>query len=114
MTIRHVVFRQGNNTRLIDDRALGRGAVQCWCGTHACHDACAAFYLNENEVHCLALPVLAAQCIARLVESKKTLLDAHAEAVEAAERDEAEEDKAANEALDEEDRRGQTEEEHDE
>ena len=70
--------------------------LTCWHRSAHCNDSCAAFRLDNDEVHCLALPVLAAQCIARIagpVMPKKTLLDAHADAVEAAERDEEEEEK---------------------
>jgi predicted GNAT family acetyltransferase len=62
----------------------------CWNRTEACIDSCAAFRLDDDEVYCLALPVLGAQGIARVM-LKKTLLDAHAENVEAAEKDEREE-----------------------
>ena len=76
--------------------------IFCWCRKGIfCNTACAAFQLDSNEVYCLALPVLGAQRIAQFVPAKKTLLDAHADAVEAAERDEEEEDRAANEAKEE-------------
>ena len=72
------------------------GSVQlaCWHRSAHCNSSCAAFQIHDHEVHCLALPVLAAQCIAHIADSvtpKKTLLDAHAEAVETAEKDEEEE-----------------------